>query len=264
MSERTRRVAVLCDIHGNLPALEAVLAEVDRTRPDLIVIGGDVVPGPMPRVCMDRLLALDPPVRFVHGNCERAVLALMESDRTGQPVTYWGSVSGNPPPSPFGERMAWSARQLGPELGRTLAAWPRTVQLDIDGLGRVLFCHSTPRSETEVFTRLTAESKLRPIFDPLGVDMVVCGHTHLPFDRTVGGTRIVNPGSVGAPIGRTGAHWALLGPTLELHRTDYDLAATAEAFRRSGYPAADEQAEDLLHPPDEAETLALYATAELS
>lgn len=259
-----RRVACLYDVHGNLPALEAVLAEVRRAGADLIVVGGDVMPGPMTRECLDRLLDLDLPVRFIHGNCERTVLALRESTRTGAPVAYWGTTSGRPLGSPHLEPMEWAARQLTPDHERAIATWPRTERVEVEGLGTVLFCHSTPRSETEVFTKLTSEQKLKPVLDGLGASVVVCGHTHMPFDRMVGATRVVNPGSVGAPFGIPGASWALLGPGVELRRTDYDVAATAAAFRRTTDPGAPESANELLHPPAEADMLALYATAELS
>jgi len=263
VSAAVRRVAALYDIHGNRPALEAVLAEVAREDVDLVVIGGDVVPGPMVRECLERVRHLPWPTRFIHGNCERAVVARMAALRTGVPPTYWGTVSGTPPPSPYGERMEWSARQLAPELEAELAAWPRTLRVDVAGLGAVVFCHSTPRDETEVFTSDTDAAKLRPIFDPLGADVIVCGHTHMPFDRRVGATRVVNAGSVGAPFGRSAAAWLLLGPDVTPRHTDYDVAGTVAQFRASGFPAADAEAEELLHPAAEADMRALYAKWEL-
>ena len=145
------RVAALYDIHGNLPALEAVLEDVRGANVDQIVVGGDVVPGPMPRETLARLLDLDLPTHFIHGNGELAILAQMEGERTGS-VTYWGTMTGARPPENIIEIYRWSATQLQPEFEPLLARWPKTLQLEIDGLGQVLFCHSTPRSETEVFT----------------------------------------------------------------------------------------------------------------
>jgi len=251
------RVAVLCDIHGNLPALEAVLAEVASAGVDRIVMGGDVVPGPMPRECLDRLLTTDLPVQFIHGNCERSVLAQMAALQ-GAPVTYWGTTSGNPLPEKDQQNMRWTALQLGPDDERLFAAWPRTLTLDLGGLGKVLFCHATPRSETEVFTRLTPEERLLPLFETLDAALVVCGHTHMPFDRLVGRTRVINPGSVGAPFGEPGAYWALLGPDVELRRTPYDLEHAAAAIRATSHPHAEEQAQQILKPPSERETLELF------
>ena len=168
----TMRVAALYDVHGNLPALEAVLEDVRRTEVDQIVVGGDVVPGPMPRETLRRLLDLDLPTGFIHGNGELAVLAQMAGARTGS-VTYWGTTSGARPPDNVVEVCRWNAAQLQPEFEPVLARWPKTLQLEIDGLGPVLFCHSTPRSETEGFTRLTAEDRLLPLFAPLPAAVVV-------------------------------------------------------------------------------------------
>jgi len=255
------RVAALYDIHGNLPALDAVLEDVRRAGVDRIVIGGDVVPGPMARESLGRLRDLDLPVEYIHGNCERATLAQMAAPDEGS-ATYWGTVSGGPPPEPYRSRMRQAAEQL-PEYEPVFASWPRTRRLEIDGLGDVLFCHATPRSETEVFTRLTAEDRLVPLFEDLRVSVVLCGHTHMQFDRMVGGTRVVNAGSVGMPFGEPGAYWALLGPVVELRRTSYDLARTAELIRESPFPGAEEAARSLLQPPSEAEMLEIYGKVEL-
>lgn len=257
------RVAALYDIHGNLPALEAVLDEVRRARVDEVVVGGDVLPGPMPRETLRRLLGLELPTHFLFGNGEKAVLAQIGGERAGR-VTYWGTTSGAPPPESVVETLRWTATQVESELETLLAGWPMTVQLEIEGLGKVLFCHSTPRSETEGFTRRTADEHLLPLFEPLGVDVVVCGHTHMQFDRRVGRTRVVNAGSVGMPFGRPGAYWLLLGPDVELRRTDYDLALAAERIRATEYPQAEQFAtRNVLTPPSEETMLDLLAPFEL-
>jgi len=185
MSPSATRVAALFDIHGNLPALEAVLHEMRALGVDRVVVGGDVVPGPMPRECLERLLGLDLPVHFIHGNCELSALAQMSAARTGA-VTYWGTTSGRPLPEADQIIMKWTALLLQPEYETVLASWPKTMRLSIDGLGEVLFCHGTPRSETEIFTRLTPEKPLLPLFEGLGVSVVVCGHTHMQFRRPSG------------------------------------------------------------------------------
>jgi predicted phosphodiesterase len=257
------RVAVLYDIHGNLPALEAVLQEVRQVDVDQIVVGGDVVPGPMPRETLRRLLDLDLPAHFIYGNGELAMLAQMAGARSGS-VTYWGTTSGARPPESIVEIYRWTAAQLQPELEPVLARWPKTLQLEIDGLGQVLFCHGTPRSETEGFTRLTAEDRLLPLFEPLGVPVVVCGHTHMQFDRRVGGTRVVNAGSVGMPFGEPGAYWLLLGPDVELRRTLYDFHQAAERIRGTEYPQAEDfAAQSVLTPPSEETMLEVFRPFEL-
>ena len=257
------RVAALYDIHGNLPALEAVLQEIRRADVDQIVVGGDVVPGPMPRETLRRLLDLDLPTHFIHGNGELAMLAQMAGARTGS-VTYWGTTSGARPAESIVEIYRWTAAQLQPEFEPVLARWPKTLQLEIDGLGQVLFCHSTPRSETEGFTRLTAEDRLLPLFEPLQVAVLVCGHTHMQFDRRVGRTRVVNAGSVGAPFGEPGAYWLLLGPDVQLRRTRYDFAQAAERIRGTEYPQAEDFAlQNVLRPPSEEKMLEVFSTFEL-
>jgi predicted phosphodiesterase len=258
----TMRIAALYDIHGNLPALEAVLEDVRKEGVDQVMVGGDVVPGPMPRESLQRLLDLDLPVRFIHGNGERSVLAQMGGIE-GREVTYWGTVSGRALPEPDRANMRWSAEQLHPEYQPVLARWPMTLRFPIEGLGDVLFCHGTPRSETEVITRLTAEGRLLPLFDPLGAAVVVCGHTHMQFDRMVGSTRVVNAGSVGSPHGEPGAFWLVLGRDVQLRRTQYDLERAAAQIESTGYPQAREFAEGILRPPAEAGILALFGEWEL-
>ncbi len=238
------RVAALYDIHGNLPALEAVLDEVRRVGVDHVVVGGDVLPGPMPRETLDRLLDLGVPTHFIHGNGESAVLAVLRGE---EPVAV---------PEPFRDIIRWNADQLTPEQGRLLRDWPLTFRLPVPGLGDVLFCHATPRNDTDIFTRVTPAERLVPLFEPHRAAVAVVGHTHMPFDRTVGTTRVVNPGSVGMPFGEPGAYWLLLGPDVQLRRTDYDREAAAKRLRATAYPQADDfAAKNVLHPPPEADML---------
>ena len=243
-------VACLYDIHGNLPALEAVLEEVARSEADHIVIGGDVVPGPFPRECLDLLESLDLPHQFIIGNGDRETLHAMR-----------GGVS-SAVPAYFHEAMAWNAAQLTEPHAQAIAQWPLTCRLHIGGIGDVLFCHATPRNDTEVFIRTTPDATLLPIFEPLRVHAVVCGHTHLQHDRTVGSTRIINAGSVGASFQGAGAFWALLGPTVQLRRTFYDVAGAAARVRATAYPQAEQfAATSILKPPTEEATLKLFSNA---
>jgi putative phosphoesterase len=246
------RVAALYDIHGNLPALEAVLADVRRAAADVIVVGGDVCPGPMSREALACLLELSVPIHFILGNGDRDTLTLAAG----------GSPAGVP--APYLPAMRWVADQLDERDRRAIAEWPPTVSLDVSGLGRVLFCHATPQSDTAIFTRLTAEERLRPLFEPTGADIVVCGHTHMPFDRPVGRVRVINAGSVGMPFGEPGAYWLLLGPDVDLRRTDFDLTAAAARVRASAYPQAEEfAARSILQPPAEQGMLERFGAAEL-
>lgn len=256
------RVAALYDIHGNLPALDAVLHEIRQLGVDRIVVGGDVLPGPMPRATMARLLELDIPAQFIYGNGDLAILAHMRATDPST-VTYWGTTGGTPLPEPFGELFRWTGRQVR-EYQDVLENWPLTTTVEIDGLGNVLFCHATPRNETEIFTRVTPEERLLPVFAGVDASVVVCGHTHMQFDRMVGRLRVINAGSVGMPFATTGADWLLLGPGIELRKTNYDTAATAEQFRRTAYPMVEEMAvRYILNPPSEAELFAAWASAEV-
>jgi predicted phosphodiesterase len=245
------RVAALFDIHANLPALEAVLSDVREAHVDHIVVGGDALPGPMPRECLDLLYALDVPTDFIVGNGDRETA-----------VTARGEVS-SVIPEFFREAMRWNAAQLQPRDLEAIDSWPLTKQLTVDGIGDVLFCHATPRNDTEIFLKTTSDEKLRPIFDPLGVTLVVCGHTHMQFDRIVGRTRIVNAGSVGMPFQAAGAYWAVIGPGVSLRRTSYDLDQAAARVRATAYPQAEQCAAAILAPPDERATLEQFAAAEM-
>jgi putative phosphoesterase len=245
------RIAAIYDIHGNLPALEAVLQDIHQAGVDSVVVGGDVVPGPMPRETLLALLDLDIPVQFIQGNGEVAVLAQRAGKDPGVPEQ-------------FRDIVRWVAEQLHPEDELSMAAWPKTLRVQVPGLGEVLFCHATPRNENEIFTRLTSEDLLLPVFAGLDVPVVVCGHTHMQFDREVGGIRVVNAGSVGMPFGEPGADWLLLGPDVQLRRTPYDLAEAAERIRATRYPLAREFAANyVLQPPSELEMLEVFARGEL-
>lgn len=247
---KLRRVAALYDIHGNLPALEAVLDDLDRAAVDHLVVGGDVFPGPMASECLDRLLEEELPVSFIHGNGDRAILALAGGDLP------------DAVPEAQVEKMRAAAAQLQPRHVDVLSGWPATARLDIGALGEVLFCHATPRSDTEIFTRRTDAPWLEEAFSAVGADTVLCGHTHMPFDRCVGEVRVVNPGSVGMPFGEPGAYWGLLGEKVERRRTAYDLDAAAERIRATGRPGAAEFADDnVLRPPSAEQMLELFEAA---
>ena len=234
------RVAALYDIHGNLPALEAVLTKVEEIGPDLVLVGGDVVLGPFPRESLELLDDLGERVVFIRGNTDRMLVE----------------------PPPEAEAGSWAARhewvraQLTNRQVERFARLSDKSVIEVDGLGEVLFCHGSPRSDEEIVTRATSPERLSDILSGVEQRVVVCGHTHVQFDRTVGGTRIVNAGSVGMPYeNEPGAYWVLLGPDVELRRTAYDLDRAASAVRATAFPDAGEFAEEhVLHPasPEEA------------
>ena len=242
------KMVALYDIHGNLPALDAVLQDVEQEQPDLILVGGDIVPGPMPRAALERLLALGDKIHFIRGNCEREVVAAFD----GLPPRPGMSEE-------VSERMRWTAKQLERSQRDFLAQLPEQASFSADGLGEVLFCHGSPRSDEEIITAATPEERLRAMLVGVKQGIVVCGHTHMQFDRTVDGVRIVNAGSVGMPYGDAGAYWLLLGPEIRLRRTLYDLQDAAARIRASGFPQAQDFAENnVLKPETEAEAIAVF------
>jgi predicted phosphodiesterase len=212
------RVAVLNDIHGNLPALDAVLAAVERAGVDAIVVGGDLVWGPMPSETLDRLAALGDRASFVMGNADRDVVEAFD-----------GTAPEHDPVSSYcAGRISRAQRDF-------LAGLAPTAVLDVDGLGETLFCHGSPRSDTERITTATPDARLRRILEGVGESVVVCGHTHRQFDRQIDTWRVVNAGAVGLPYeGRAAAFWAVLGPDVQLQSTDYNIDETLQAFRSAG------------------------------
>ena len=209
------RVAALYDVHGNLPALEAVLEDVRAAEVDAVVSGGDVVWGPLPGETLHRLE--EAATHFVRGNADRHV-----AEGEGSEPTRWCA-----------ERLTQDARER-------LGAWPGAVELDVDGIGRVLFCHASPHDDEAGLTEATPAEIAAPLLADVAADLVVCGHTHAQFDLRFAGVRVVNAGSVGMPAeGRRGAFWALLGPGVELRCTGYDVETALPLLIDSGFPVAE-------------------------
>jgi putative phosphoesterase len=201
-------VAALYDIHGNLPALEAVLAEVERERADAIVVGGDIAGGAFPAETLDRLRALGGRAHWIRGNVERELVEEPPPRAAG------------PPPGEL-ERLR---AQLSDEQIAFLYELPRSLDLDVDGLGHVLFCHAVPENDLDIVTPLSPAERVERILAAAAADVVVAGHTHMQDDRRLGNARWVNAGSVGMPYEDVaGARWAMLGPDVELRRTPYDV-----------------------------------------
>ena len=221
------RVAALSDIHGNLPALEAVLVDVEREGVDAVVVAGDSVSGPWPAEVFDRLADIG--ALIVRGNADRPEEVMRHASDLG----------------------AWNEEHLGASRRARVSEWPLTLELEVEGLGDVLVCHATPESDEPIYTRITPDGDLVDLFRGVTADVLVCGHTHMQYDRVLSsGLRVVNPGSVGMPYeGRPGAFWAVLGPEVEFRRSEYDVHATVEAIRSRGAPVEDELTSYLVEPP---------------
>ena len=147
---------------------------------------------------------------------------------------------------------AGSLDQLLPEQQAFLNTWRLSVTLDVEGLGKALFCHANPQDDITVFTERTPDERVLEVLGNFSAastspssgsggtsgqaELIICGHTHMQFDRTVEGTRIINAGSVGMPFGATGAHWLLLDSDIHFKRTEYDYEQAAEQIRSSKLP----------------------------
>ena len=213
-------VLALYDIHGNVEALEAVLADPRAARADAVLVGGDAVPGPFARETLDRLDALDVPVHWIRGNGEREV-----AEAVGAPEPADGDLAAR--------TAALSAAELGDGRARALAALPLTVELD-----GVLYCHASPRRDDEMLTRLSTDERWAAALAGMAAGLVVGGHTHQQDDRAVGGVRFVNAGSVGLPYeGDGAARWLWVADGVpELRRTGYDAAAAGARILAAGWP----------------------------
>ncbi|MEA2253060.1 MAG: hypothetical protein QOG70_3302 [Solirubrobacteraceae bacterium] len=240
-------VAALYDVHGNLPALEAVLADPAFAAADAVVVGGDVATGPMPGPVLDRLAGLAVPVRWVRGNADREAVdafdrADIDADRhAGDPAA---------------RAAALTAARITPAQRDLMAGFEPVVRID-----GALFCHGSPRADDEIITALTPPERLAPMLEGVAEALVVCGHTHHQFDLRAAGRRVVNAGSVGMPYeGDAGAYWLLVRAGMPEHRrTAYDVDAAAAAIRASGYPDAEDLIRDsLLEPVSAAEAARIF------
>jgi predicted phosphodiesterase len=225
-------LAALYDVHGNLPALEAVLAEAGDAQ---LVFGGDLAAGPLPAETLDRIMELDALV--LRGNADRELLS-----------------------GPSGGLIdEWVVGQLDDRHREYIAALPEQIELDVEGVGHVLFCHGSPRSDEEMILKTTPDEWLREMLAGVEADVVVCGHTHMQFDRGVDRWRVVNAGSVGLAYGAPGAHWLLVGPDVEHRRTPYDADAFADRVKMFDWPIAERFAEENIRTvPSEQEALEFF------
>jgi putative phosphoesterase len=243
-----RRVAVLGDVHGNTVALAAVLEELRRENVDLVVWTGDLSWGAEPTATLDLVRSLGLPSRYVRGNAERTLREL-EEGAIEQPreIERW---------------MLASHSSSDLELARS---FEHSHSVEIDGLGATYFTHGSPRNDEELLTAGTPEARFRQATSEIAERVLVTGHTHAQYDREVAGIRALNPGSVGMPYeGRPGAYWALLGPDVELRRTEYDVEEAAARLRSSGIPDPERLVEMLLNPPTSAEMIAHAEQLEFS
>ena len=215
-------------MHGNLPALEAVLADVERERVDAIVIGGDIAAGPFPRDTVELVRSLD--AVYIRGNADR-----LDAPADGD----------------WEEARLWVEAKLGEEAVSWLAGLPFSTVLD-----DVLYVNATPRSDEEIVTELTTDERLADILAGVDQRLIVAGHTHMQLRRG----RFVNAGSVGRPYEEhPGAYWALVGDDVELRLTEYDLESAAARVRATSYPRAEAvAAQNILSVPSRRDALEAF------
>jgi predicted phosphodiesterase len=227
-------VLALYDIHGNVDALDSVLADSRAASPDAVLVGGDAVPGPFARDALARLDALAVPVHWIRGNGEREVAEAVDA----------------PEPAPddlVAVTAALTAAELGDERARALGQLPLTVELD-----GVLYFHASPRRDDEVLTRLSAAERWEDALADVEAGLVVAGHTHQQDDRAVGSVRFVNAGSVGLPYEGDGAArwlWVADGEP-ELRHTAYDAAGAGARMLEAGWPDEQSVSAALIDPVD--------------
>jgi predicted phosphodiesterase len=246
------RVAVLSDVHGNAVALEAVLDGLRGERVDRIVFGGDLTWGPLPRETLALVRGLGPRALFVRGNADRELvevndLLAREADEADAAALLTVS----------SEHGRWLVAQHDPSDRAFVASFEERLSLEVDGLGPTLFCHGSPRSDEELVTDATPDERMAALLEGVEEHVLVTAHVHIQFDRVVRGVRSVNPGSVGMPYeGRPGAYWAILGPDVEMRRTEYDLDEAARRYEESGDPLTEELVRILREPPTREELIA--------
>lgn len=220
------RIAVLSDIHGVLPALEAVLAEPDVATADLIVLTGDVAAGPMPVETLDVLVSLGERALWVTGNADRELVEAAEGKECPYPVSQW------------------AGEQLRNDQVELLRALPDRQVLDLGRLGTTLFVHATPRSDEEMILVDSSLERWSEVLTGERADTLVLGNTHMPFVRLADRVLVVNPGSVGMPYGTDGAHWAVLdgeSGAVTLRRTLLDAERVAgRLVAESGFDGIEE------------------------
>jgi predicted phosphodiesterase len=178
--------------------------------------------GPFPVETLDRIMELD--AIAIRGNADRELL--------GEDIPEGGLIGD------------WVADQLDDRHREFIAGLPETVELEIDGVGRVLFCHGSPRSDEEMILQTTPDEWLRDMLRGIEADVVVCGHTHMQFQRRVDDIVVANAGSVGLAYGAPGAHWLMLGPGIDHRRTRYDNEAFAQRVEALDWPIAQRFADD--------------------
>jgi predicted phosphodiesterase len=216
-----------------------VLEELHKEDVDLVVWTGDLSWGWEPTATLELVRSLEVPARYVRGNAERALFEI-EDGTIAEPS----------------EREQWMfAAHSAEDLGFA-RSFEHAHSVEIEGLGPTYFTHGSPRSDEELLTAGTPEERLAAATAEISERVLVTGHTHGQYDRAAADVRALNPGSIGMPYeGRPGAYWALLGPDVELRRTEYDVDEAVARIHASGIPDPEQLVEVVTKPPTPAELI---------
>ena len=225
-------VAVISDIHANYPALQSVLGEIDTLSADLIVCAGDLVGyGPHPNQVVKALVERN--IQSVRGDFDQAVIrgGIPSSSEVPYRVRLLKEKS-----------LSWTLDALEPSAGSYLAELSKTMSFSARGR-HVFVAHASPRSMSSGIPEDRPSATLRRLFGQTQAHVIILGHTHTPFHRTVEGRHLVNPGSVGFPLDRDRrASFSLIefNDRVEVHmyRVEYDVEATVRDMREAGLPDA--------------------------
>jgi predicted phosphodiesterase len=232
------RLVVLGDVHGNAVAFSAVLEEIRADPPDLVVVNGDLSWGAEPEATLAMADELADAL-FVRGNAESALLRLVrepESERT--------------------EVEGWMLEQHSPQRIAEIERFAGAVSVIVEGVGRILVCHGSPRGDQELVTPETPDERMHALLEGTELGVLVTAHVHLQFQRPVLGITSMNAGSVGLQYGGTpAAYWAEIGSGVNLRRTPYDLDEAERRVRSSGIPTADRIVQTLREPPSAEEVV---------
>lgn len=235
------RIAVLSDVHGNVPAFTAALAEIAVAGVEGVAILGDLTWGPQPLEILAMVDALDVPAWCNRGNAERAVIDMASGERpTEHPVDQW------------------MIDAHGPEGVAALTAFAHSTSVDVGAVGPIRFCHGSPRSDIELLTPATSATQIAEVTSGVPERTFAHGHTHLQYQRVVGEHTVFGPGSVGIPYGtegRPGARWALVSDAIELRVSEYDIEESIRIARSVGYPGLVNYEKYLRNPPTRDELI---------
>jgi putative phosphoesterase len=222
-------LAILSDIHGNLPALEAVLADLTNFEIDHVIVPGDVINfGPFSRQTAELVIEKGWPV--IRGNNEFFLIDY----KTPRAPNEWNDAVQFAP-------TAWLIQQFDRKLRTTIGAWPDALNLRFRDAPPILVCHGTSQSPWDSIYSTLTDEEIEKLLSSVEADFVICGHTHLPMDRQADKWRIFNPGSVGVPLdGLHSASYMILegnqqGWRPTFRRVPFDYEAVFDEFERSGY-----------------------------